>query len=183
LADPLYGVALTVGAHPWHYFVTYQEDLNEALQLLREWEFLAGRYRKHSFLRKAFGSFIVEDGGEINPRKTAMNLIDKYGGVEEAISAVADASGDCGTASILDMFRIADTEDDCAVCPLQPSEMMDIFGTLYPSVHLVKSVLIREATDGWAKFWESIERGTGRYVFCYEDKIPIEIFFAGYSFD
>jgi hypothetical protein len=85
-----------VGAEPWHYFVTYQEDLNEALQLLCEWEFLAGRYRKHSFLRKAFGSLIVEDGGEINPRKTAMNLIDKYGGVEEAISAVADASGIVG---------------------------------------------------------------------------------------
>jgi hypothetical protein len=173
-----------MGAEPWHYFVTYQEDLNEALQLLREWEFLAGRYRKYHYLRDAFEAFIVEDkDGEINSRKTAMNLIDEYGGVKEAIAAVVDAAEEDGTASILDIFRITDTEDDGAVCSLRPSELIEIFETLHPSVQMVKSILVRESTDGWAKFWESIDRGTGRYVICFEDTTPVEIFFAGYSFD
>jgi hypothetical protein len=94
-----------------------------------------------------------------------------------------DAAVENGTASILGMFRIADSEDDCAVCPLQNSELMDIFGTLYPSVKLLKSVLIQQTTKKWATFWENIGRGTGRYIVCYEDKRPVEIFFAEYSFD
>jgi hypothetical protein len=54
------------------------------------------------------------------------------------------------------MFRISDSEDDCAVCPLQNSELMDIFGALYPSVKLVKSVLIQQTTKKWGTFWENI---------------------------
>jgi hypothetical protein len=113
-----------------------------------------------------------------------MNLIDEYGGIEEAIAAVVDAAEEDGTESILDMFSITETEEYNAVCPLQPSELMDIFGTVDPSVKQVKSVLlVQEGTDEWEQFWESIGRGTGRCIVCYEDKRPVELFFAGYSFD
>jgi hypothetical protein len=81
------------------------------------------------------------------------------------------------------MFRISDLEDDCAVWPLQNSELMDSLGTLYPSVKLVKSVLVQQTTKKWATFWENLGRGIGRYIVCYEDKRPVKIFFAGYSFD
>ena len=119
----------------------------------------------------------------LNPRKTAMNLIKEYGGVEEAISAVVEAAEKDGTASILDIFCLSEIEEYDAVCPLQSSELIEIFGTLYPSVQMVKSTLIHESTNEWVTFWESIGRGTGRYIIYYEAMVPREIFFAGYSFD
>jgi len=33
------------------------------------------------------------------------------------------------------------------------------------------------------EFWDSIDRGTGRHIIIYNRDRPVEIFFAGYSFD
>ena len=33
-----------MGADPWWYYVKYQEDIEDALQDLRQREFIAGRY-------------------------------------------------------------------------------------------------------------------------------------------
>jgi hypothetical protein len=33
-----------MGAHPWFYFIPYEEDITKGLETLREREFKAGRY-------------------------------------------------------------------------------------------------------------------------------------------
>ena len=83
----------------------------------------------------------------------------------------ADADG---TASILDIQRIADEPDFCCASPLSSEELNEFFGTEKPTRSQV-----RESDE----LWDSIERGHARYVVCYDGEQASELYFAGYSFD
>lgn len=132
-----------MGAESWQYFVTYQPNLQGALENLRHQEFRAGRFR----------------GSELKPAT-----------IEEAFENM-DADG---TASILDIERIADEPDFCVVAPLPKDELVRLFGTDQPT-----RAMIEQNMD----FYEDIERGQGVYILVYKDGQPSEIFFGGYSFD
>lgn len=153
-----------MGGEPWHYFVPYRTNTNSALENLREQEFLAGRYR--------------------DCRASAEELIEEYGNVQSAIEAIFTESEPDGTASILDMFRVSDDPEPCAVAPLSNDVLRELFGTDKPTRKIVESILIYEKEpEAWEKFWDSIDRGEGRYIVLYKKEQPTEIFFAGYSFD
>ena len=79
-----------------------------------------------------------------------------------------------GTASILDIERVADEPDFCVVAPLPKDELVHLFGTDQPT-----RTMIEQNMD----FYEDIERGQGVYIILYKDGHPSEIFFGGYSFD
>jgi hypothetical protein len=79
-----------------------------------------------------------------------------------------------GTASILDIERVADEPDFCVVAPLSKDELVRLFGTDQPT-----RAMIEQNMD----FYEDIERGQGVYIILYENGHPSEIFFGGYSFD
>jgi hypothetical protein len=89
---------------------------------------------------------------------------------QEALE-MADADG---TASILDIERVADEPDFCCAAPFSPRELRDYFGSERPSAQDV------EQSDG---FWDDLERGQARYVVLYEGAQPAGIHFVGYSFD
>lgn len=89
---------------------------------------------------------------------------------EEALE-MADADG---TASILDIQRIADQPDYFCAAPLSPREMKQFFGTDKPT---------RDDVQQSDEFWDSIDRGHARYVVLYKNNQPTELYFAGYSFD
>jgi hypothetical protein len=89
---------------------------------------------------------------------------------EEALE-MADADG---TASILDIQRIADHPDYFCAAPLSPKELTQYFGTDKPT---------RDDVQQSDEFWDSLDRGQARYVVLYEDEQPKELYFAGYSFD
>jgi hypothetical protein len=132
-----------MGGEPWDYFVPYEEDIQAALEKLRQREFRAGRYR----------------GSDLNPAT-----------IEEAIENMeAD-----GTASILDIFTVADQPDFSTVAPLPRAELLRLFGTERPTRAMVEANM---------EFYEDIERGQGVYIIVYEGERPTEIFFGGYSFD
>lgn len=90
--------------------------------------------------------------------------------IEEALE-IADADG---TASILDIERIADEPDFGCAAPFSPAELRNYFGSERPSRADI------EAADD---FWEDLERGHARYAIVYEGDKPTEIYFAGYSYD
>jgi hypothetical protein len=92
-----------MGAQAWEYFVPYEDDIQAALDRLREREFRAGRYRHY---------------GDEQPAT-----------IEEAVE-LADADG---TASILDITTVADEPDFCAVAPLSDEALMELFGTDRPT--------------------------------------------------
>jgi hypothetical protein len=68
--------------------------------------------------------------------------------------------------------------------PLPVSELVRLFGTEQPTHDSVQSVIFSNAPSEAADaLWDSIDRGTARYIIIYERGEPTEIFFLGYSFD
>lgn len=177
-----------MGAHPYWYYTPYQSDLTAALQTLREQEFLAGRY------------YPVQS---LNFPITAQSP--SPGAKHPSIEAAIEASDVDGTRSILDIFRISDTpyplsgdeldlellaEENIdalynAAFPLSSAELLTLFGTEQPTHSLIESVIVDDTTDSETaeEFWDSIDRGSARYILVYENSQPSEIFFVGYSFD
>jgi len=180
-----------MGAEPYWYYTKYQSDLNAALNHLRESEFQAGRYNPVI----PFLNFPIT---ESSPAPRA-----QHESIEEAIEA-SDADG---TRSILDILRVSQTicpytrdEFKAALLgkgnyqileeifntafPLSLEELMALFGTEQPTHAMVESAIFgnlsSEASD---TFWESIHRGTARYIIIFANNHPSEIFFIGYSFD
>jgi hypothetical protein len=147
-----------MGGHPWFYFVGYEPDIEAALQKLREREFQAGRYNPVI----DFPQFPVTSQSPAPGRE--------HDSIEEAFE---DADAD-GTRSILDMMRVSDMPDYCAVAPLPEEDLLDLFGTDKPTHEMI------EESD---ELYDALERGQGVYIIVYKDDQPSEIFFAGYSFD
>lgn len=147
-----------MGASAYWYFVPYQDDIDAALQELRQREFRAGRY--HPVV--PFPDFPV------GPHAPAPGA--RHATIAEAME---DADAD-GTHSILDLDHVSDEPDFCAVAPLDEDVLEDLYGTTQPT-----HAMIERNMD----FLEDVERGHGIYIIVYKDGRPDEIFFAGYSFD
>jgi hypothetical protein len=147
-----------MGGHPWFYFVDYEQDVNAALQRLRQQEFRAGRYNPAIW----FPEFPI---GPQSPSSGA-----QHRSIKEALAA----AGESGTRSILDMERVAAAPSSRAVAPLGREDLRRLFGTDRPTRDLVAN------SD---ELFEALERGQGVYIIVYKGNQPEEIFFAGYSFD
>ena len=52
--------------------------------------------------------------------------------------------------------------------------LLRLFGTTRPTRAMIKAN---------HDFWDELNRGQGVYILLYQDERPVEIFFAGYSFD
>jgi hypothetical protein len=146
-----------MGGHPWWYLVPYEKDVAKGLEALRQREFTAGRYNP----AEDFPRFPVD-------LKHVPGC--KHSSIDEARE---DADAD-GTRSILDVSRLSAEPDYDAVAPLGDDELMKFFGTARPTAEDV------EDSD---ELFDQIERGQGVYVVVYENDEPVQIFFAGYSYD
>jgi hypothetical protein len=81
-----------------------------------------------------------------------------------------------GTRSILDMIKVSDSPEMCAVSPFTSEELTEILGTDKPTHKIVETKLF--------KIFNAIsERGEGRYLVVYKDNKPDELLLSGYSFD
>lgn len=140
-----------MGATPWDYFVPYEEDVNAVLEKLRQREFQAGRYQNYS------------------------------GAKPKTISEALENAAESGTASILDMERIAQEADYSAVAPLSDAELIRCFGTTKPTRQMIEDNIAEAYEDN--DLYENISRGQGIYVIAYQNNQPSEIFFGGYSYD
>jgi len=90
--------------------------------------------------------------------------------IEEALENM-DADG---TASILDIDHVADSPEPTGVTVLTPAEAKRYFGTEQPTrAHI-------EQAD---EFWDHIGRGEAVCVVLYSGDRPLELYFAGISFD
>jgi len=168
-----------MGSNPYFYFTPYRNDLQAALEDLRQVEFKAGRYDPAMQAADPPSYMFQFDfpPSDASPAPGA-----QHSSIEEAM----DAGEESGTRSILDIMRIADEPDYAAACPLAPGELMELFATTQPTRDLIERVLVGGSQTGNAfawQFWERIDRGQGRYIVVYENSEPREIFFAGMSWD
>jgi len=149
-----------MGGEPYWYYVKYEADINAALQKLRALEFKAGRYTPViQFPSKLF---------PLGPNSPAP------GAKHASIEAALQASGESGSRSILDLYRVAATPDFGAVRPMSEKVLMNIYGTTRPTRKMVEDNM---------EFLEDVDRGQGVYIIFYKDDKPDGICFAGYSFD
>lgn len=147
-----------MGAHSYWYTVAYQPDISAALQELRDREFQAGRYNPVI----PFPKFPVTAASPAPGR-----------GHESIESAVACADAP-GTRSILDIASLADEPDFFVAAPLCVDTLQAAYGTAQPT---------REIVEANMAIFNHINRGHAAYVVIYGGGAPLEILFAGYSFD
>jgi hypothetical protein len=162
-----------MGAHPYYYYTPYQQNVQEALDGLREQEFKAGRYDP-AMARANPPSFMFQftfPPSDASPAPGA-----RHDTIGEAVAAGADQ----GTGSILDIIRITKEPDFAAANALSEDDLVTLFGTTEPTRACVDRVLFEEGGNG---FWDQIGRGQGRYIVLYEGGGPREIFFSGFSLD
>ena len=124
-----------MGAEPYYYFVKYNPDIDAALQELREREFKAGRY--NPVIRHL--DFPIEPNA---PSPGA-----QHDSIQEALAA-SDADG---TRSILDLDHVSEERDFCAVAPLQPEELEQLFGTGQPTHDMIEQCEARASTSSRIK--------------------------------
>jgi hypothetical protein len=99
-----------MGASAWSYYVPYQEDINQALQDLRQEVFRSGQYYR------------PQPGAP--PPAT----------IEELLESNAES----GTHSILDVMMAAPQPDYGAVSPLLRNELVQHFGTEQPTREMLE---------------------------------------------
>jgi hypothetical protein len=147
-----------MGAHPYWYFVEYRPDLDEALQELREREFQAGRYNP------------------VTPFPTfPLDLSEAPGAQHDSIEDAQEDAAEDGTRSILDLSMVGDEPDYDVAARIPDSELLNLYGTTKPTREMLESDL--------GFFSEDMERGQGVCTIVYKGGQPVEILFAGLSFD
>jgi hypothetical protein len=147
-----------MGAHPYYYFVPYQDDIADALESLRRREFLAGRYNP----AMPFPPFPVD------PSAPAPGA--QHASIQDAF---ADADAD-GTRSILDLVGIGDEPDFGTAAFVGDGALESLYGTNRPTRAMVEANM---------DFFGDMGRGQGIFFVVYKDGKPDEILFAGYSYD
>lgn len=147
-----------MGARPYWYLIPYEEDFNAALSKLRMREFKAGRYNPVI----PFPEFPVSDE---SPAPGAQHA--------DVSQPLMQTEGE-GTRSILDLERVSEANDYCVARTLSDAELLKYFGTTKPSAEII------QMNSG---FFNDIERGKGLCIVVFENEIPLDLFFVGYSFD
>src|SRR5207253_3041309 len=106
-----------MGAHPYWYFVKHENDVDAALQKLRQREFKAGRYNPViPFLDFPLGPHSPAPGA-------------RHASIQDAL---ADSDAD-GTRSILDLAVVSEEPDFGAVAPVPDDVLLASFGTMHPT--------------------------------------------------
>lgn len=174
-----------MGSFPYYYFTKYQPDINSALQTLRQQEFQAGRYdpamNMHDPKMWMFNFNFPPTADSLAP-----------GAQHDSIQEALEDAGESGTGSILDIQAISNMPEIFRACGLTDEELQEMFGTNKPSRHIVEVGLAvsgkpgkwdSEAIERQGEFFETMDRGEGRYIVIYENDEPSEIFFVGFSLD
>lgn len=149
-----------MGARSYWYFVPYDTDVQRALRALREREFAAGRY--NPVVR--FPVFGARDLGSFAPA---------HANIAAALDAAA-RSGE-GTRSILDVVDLSQDREAGAAAPLTEEELIELFDTVRPTREVVEARL--------GDIFGIIDRGECVYLSIYDAEDPVELLFAGYSYD
>jgi hypothetical protein len=149
-----------MGARSYWYFVPYDPDVQRALRELQQREVAAGRY--NPVVRfPVFGAYDLRT----------------FSPVHAHIAAARDAarpSGE-GTRSILDIVGLSEGRKAGAAAPLSEEELLELFDTTKPT----REVVDRRLGDVFGL----LARGECVYLHIYDAAEPVELLFAGYSYD
>lgn len=171
-----------MGATSWKYFTPYQEDVRKALQDLRQQEFNAGRYEKNDKFLKAIDQIIKDRNPSVEQvellraaYENLNKLKSKNRRPPKTIEQLLKMKKDTGTHSIIDIFEIEKSTDKTISGTVSQEDLVRLFGTDTPNHKMVE--------DKADELIDFRERGLCTYVVVYDNGVPSELFFAGYSGD
>jgi hypothetical protein len=176
--------SIPMGASGWTYFVPYQSDISEALQMLHDHVFQQRAFLQH---KPYWRSLSFEDFLPPDPAFTRED-IEAYRAEYERLQALPEPTtidtlrewqGQDGTHSILDIVGISDKPTFQHMSPLTADELIAMFDTLEPTQHMVEVAL----ADPYHDLHDARKRWEGVYIILYQDDQPHQICFTGFSGD
>lgn len=175
-----------MGASSWTYFIPYQDDIDEALQILRQQVFEKGEYFKldygNNWRNQTEEAFLEGLKTETDPEVRDI-LLDDWRYLKDLpeptdISSLLNWNRESGTHSIIDITDGVSYQPDFGtVSPLTDEQLMSIFGALKPT---------REMVESWIRNSDLVDlrdRWEGLYIIVFANDTPAEICFAGFSGD
>jgi hypothetical protein len=176
-----------VGASVWCVRVSYQDDIDAALQQARQDAYDRGDYyreepdnRARSMTEQEYVAWgqaqvPVPEGWEPNSEEHR----EAWRAAQVEVTgpdSLLDAQPFSGTHSIIDMITVSDVPDYNTVAPAPEDRLLELFGTARPSTAVIEAAIARGDLEGFAR-WH------GMYVLAFEDDKPSDIFFLGWSGD
>ena len=163
-----------MGASGWHYFVPYDSDINGALNRLREEVFKQGKYYKPAL----FYEKLLQDIGdqlESDVVEGVEKSIEEYRTMPEpeSIDELIEMNAESGTHSIIDMHNVGSEPGFGTITPMPENMLIELFQTACPNHSQVEKQI--------DQMFNTIR--SCYYLLVYEDDIPKEIFFIGFSGD
>ena len=166
-----------MGASGWSYFTAYQENINNALQELKQAVFRKGKYGHTAQTNQEELSKYPQLKESIEKLKMLdEQRLAEYGPIK-TIDDLLEAFGEEGTHTIIDIDRISSKPDFGVAYPAPINVIEKIYGTKKPTHNDIAS------KEGILSEELNIERWQAVYVLVYDNGIPKEIYFEGCSGD
>lgn len=170
-----------MGATGWKYCISYEPDINAALQNLRQQVF-----RNKSFDTLGGLGEMGEALLKMNP-EAGRYFMDQLQALKPAvkndtksIEELLEECGSSGTHSILDITHVSDTPEFASLSPLSDEQLQEIFGTTHPTSDMVD---LEEEGDLSLDQYELYDRWQAVYIILYKNGIPNVIYIEGCSGD
>ena len=159
----------------WGYLVPYQEDIQQALNEIKQHVFQRGEFFTElgdllSFLQSDQIQNLSQE--KIEQIKARINILEQEP-IPVTIPALIQKNGDTGTHSIIDMQGISEEPKQHHISPLTDEEIEKYFGHTQPTLAMLE--------QNNNNILNLCEHWQGRYLLVYENQKPIDIFFIGIS--
>ena len=166
-----------MGASSWKYFVPYQSDITKALNELRDQVFQSGKYYKREAFWQDMDEAEYADEEDEDLRQDLIDWLRRMKAMKEptTIEELILWNEEEGTHSIIDITETSQMPEFGKAAPLSSQQLTDLFGTHEPT-----RIMVEQKID---EITQLRENGQATYTIVYEDALPDQIFFAGYSGD
>lgn len=169
-----------MGASSWAYRTPYQQDIQKALQELRQVVFQQGAYYTESAFINSIDEEEVAKGLSPDYAETFRSAMKNLRAKPEipapqTIEELIEMNAESGTHSILDIDEISENPEFGKAAPLTAQQLSEIFGTTQPTWDMIQSNM--DGIQGLRQRW------MGTYIIVYKDGVPDQIFFTGFSGD
>ena len=169
-----------MGASSWTYLTPYQANIQEALQGLRQVIFQQGAYYTEEAFINAIDEEEVSKG--LSPeyaqvfRQALQDLrSEPQPSSPQTIDELLERNAESGTHSILDIDTVSETPGFGKVAPLTEQKLLEMFDTTQPTWNMIETKI--------EEIQALRERWMGTYIIVYQDGLPNQILFTGFSGD
>jgi hypothetical protein len=168
-----------MGATGWSYFTPFQQDVEKALQELRNEVFVKGKFGQANALPP---DVLAQMPAELKAAFENLRAHEtaRQGGYDRqfaSIEELLETTGEDGTHTIVDILHTGEGPDFGVAWPAPPEVVEEVFGKAKPTHAEI------EKAQGQLTEKLELERWQAVFVTVYLNEQPTEIYFEGVSGD